>query len=163
MKPGVRAVFLSIFLGCAGLISYALYLQLVKGLLPCPLCVVQRLAYWLIGLAALIASFHASRTARRVYSILIALFALLGAAVALRQAWLVRYPEAFECGISPEEEFLNALPLARWWPGMFEANGDCADVSWKFASLTLPDWSAVFFVIFFLLAIFLFAARQKHR
>src|SRR5690349_13376134 len=159
MKPGVRAVFLSIFLGCAGLISYALYLQLVKGLLPCPLCVVQRLAYWLIGLAALIAFFHASWTARRVYSILIALFALLGTAVALRQAWLVRYPEAFECGISPEEEFLNALPLARWWPGMFEANGDCADVSWKFASLTLPDWSAVFFVIFFLLAIFLFTVR----
>jgi disulfide bond formation protein DsbB len=149
------------FLGCMGLIAYALYLQLVKGLLPCPLCVVQRLAYWLIGLTALTAFFHSSPVARRVYSALIALFALSGGTVALRQAWLVRYPEAFECVISPEEEFLNALPFARWWPSMFEANGDCADVSWKFALLTLPDWSAVFFAIFCVLGAYLFSNPQK--
>ena len=157
-----RAIFLLMFLGCMGLIGYALYLQLVKNLLPCPLCIVQRLAYWLIGLAALPALFHSSWGARRVYSGFIAVFAFGGVIVALRHAWLVRYPEAFECGVSPEEEFLNALPLARWWPSMFEANGDCADVSWKFASLTLPDWSAVFFVIFFLLAVYLLSTGKKH-
>jgi protein dithiol:quinone oxidoreductase len=161
MKVRGRALFLLIFLGCAGLIGYALYLQFVKSLLPCPLCVVQRIAYWLIGLAALVAFFHSAPAARRVYSALIALFALSGATVALRQAWLVRYPEAFECGVSPEEEFLNALALARWWPGMFEANGDCADVSWKFASLTLPDWSAVFFAIFCVLGVYLFSTPQE--
>jgi disulfide bond formation protein DsbB len=80
--------------------------------------------------------------------------------VALRQAWLVRYPEAFECGISPEEAFLNALPLARWWPTMFEANGDCADVTWKFMGLTLPDWSAIFFILFAILAAYAMAGRR---
>jgi len=145
------------------LIGYALYLQLVKSLLPCPLCVVQRVAYWLIGLTGLLAFFHFSPAARRIYSGLIAVFAFSGAVVALRHAWLVRYPEAFECGVSPEEEFLNALPLARWWPTMFEANGDCADVSWKFASLTLPDWSAVFFILFGSLAIYLLSTRQNRR
>jgi protein dithiol:quinone oxidoreductase len=162
MKPGTRAVFLLMFLSCVCLIGYALYLQLVKSLLPCPLCIVQRLAFWLIGLTGLAAFFHFSTGARGVYSGLIAVFAFIGALVALRHAWLVRYPQAFECGISPEEEFLNALPLARWWPSMFEANGDCADVSWKFASLTLPDWSAIFFIIFFVLAVYLFSARQNH-
>lgn len=164
MKLKIRVILLSIVVGCAGLIGYALYLQLVENLLPCPLCVVQRIAYWLVGLTALVAFFHLPQTlGRRVYGALVAVFAFSGAAVAVRHAWLVRYPEAFECGISPEEEFLNALPLARWWPSMFEANGDCADVTWKFASLTLPDWSAIFFIIFGGLAVYLLIAKRNSR
>ncbi|SEP16754.1 disulfide bond formation protein B [Nitrosovibrio sp. Nv6] len=163
-KSGTRAIFLLVFLGCTSLVGYALYLQLVKNLLPCPLCVVQRIAYWLVGLTALLAFFHSpDAIGRRIYSGLIAIFAFSGAAVALRHAWLVRYPEAFECGISPEEAFLNALPLAQWWPGMFEANGDCADVTWKFASLTLPDWSAIFFMVFGGLAICVMLASRNRR
>ncbi|ABB74336.1 Thiol:disulfide interchange protein DsbB [Nitrosospira multiformis ATCC 25196] len=163
MRP-VRSILLAIFTGCAGLIGYALYLQLVENLLPCPLCVVQRMAYWLIGLTALAGFFHTPETTgRRIYAGLMAVFAFTGGLVALRQAWLVRYPEAFECGISPEEAFLNALPLARWWPVMFEANGDCADVTWKFASLTLPDWSAIFFMILAALSIYVLLVRENQR
>ena len=162
MKPEIRAIFLLVFLGCASLVSYALYLQLVKNLLPCPLCVVQRVAYWLVGLIALLAFFHSPGTiGRRIYSGMMAVFAFTGAVVALRQSWLVRYPEAFECGISPEEKFLNALPIAQWWPSMFEANGDCADVTWEFALLTLPDWSAIFFVALGSLAVYIFFARRN--
>ena len=164
MKPGIRAIFLLIFLGCASLIGYALYLQLVKNLVPCPLCVVQRVAYWLVGLLALLAFFHSPGAAgRRVYSGMMAIFAFTGAVVALRQAWLVRYPEAFECGISPEEKFLNALPIAQWWPSMFEANGDCADAAWEFSLLTLPDWSVIFFIIMGSLAVYIFFTRQRNR
>ena len=164
LKPTMRIIWLFIFLGCAALISYALYLQLVENLLPCPLCVAQRLAYWLLGLTALIAFFHAPRTLRRrVYGGVSAICAFSGAAVAIRHAWLIRYPEAFECGISPEEEFLNSLPLARWWPAMFEANGDCANVTWEFASLTLPDWSAIFFIVFGGLAIYMMIATRHGR
>src|SRR3978361_524577 len=119
MKPEIRAIFLLVFLGCVSLVSYALYLQLVKNLLPCPLCVVQRVAYWLVGLIALLAFFHSPGTiGRRIYSGMMSVFAFTGAVVALRHSWLVRYPEAFECGISPEEKFLNALPIAQWWPSM---------------------------------------------
>jgi len=162
MKPEIRAIFLLVFLGCASLVSYALYLQLVKNLLPCPLCVVQRVAYWVVGLIALLAFFHSPGTVgRRIYSGMMAVFAFTGAVIALRQAWLVRYPEAFECGISAEEKFLNALPIAQWWSSMFEANGDCADAAWEFALLTLPDWSAIFFVIFGSLAVYVFFARRN--
>ncbi|MEO7320929.1 MAG: disulfide bond formation protein B [Nitrosospira sp.] len=163
MKPKIRAIFLLVFLGCASLISYALYLQLVKNLLPCPLCVVQRVAYWLGGLIALLAFFHSPESVgRRIYSGAVAVFAFAGAVVALRQSWLVRYPEAFECGISPEEKFLNALPIAQWWPSMFEANGDCAEATWEFALLTLSDWSAIFFMIFGSLAVYAFFARRRY-
>jgi disulfide bond formation protein DsbB len=163
MKP-MRALFLMIFLGCAGLLTYAIYLQLIKNLLPCPLCVVQRVAYWVAGIAALAAFLQGPQAfGRKVYGAFIVIASAAGAAVALRQAWLVRYPEAFECGISPEEEFLNALPLARWWPDMFEANGDCADVTWKFIGLTLPDWSAIFFILIAILATYATTVQDKRR
>jgi len=144
----MRIIYLLIFMTCAGLIGYASYLQEVKELLPCPLCVIQRIAYWLLGLTALLAFFHNPQlSGKRIYSWLITGFALTGAIVAGRQAWLVRFPQAFECGISPEEAFLNALPLAQWWPGMFEANGDCANNDWQFLTLTIPDWSLIAFLV----------------
>lgn len=143
----MRIIHLTIFLSCAGLIGYALYLQEIEGLLPCPLCVMQRIAYWLIGLIALLAFLHQPRLiGQRIYSGFMIVFALTGAIVAGRQAWLVRFPQAFECGISPEEAFLNALPLAQWWPSMFEANGDCTDNDWQFLTLTIPDWSLIAFL-----------------
>jgi len=163
MKPGTREVFLLIFLCCTSLVGYALYLQLVTHLMPCPLCIAQRITYWLVSLTALFAFFHNSRgVGCQIYSSLIAVFSLLGTLVALRHSWLIRNPEAFECGISPEEKFLNDLFIAKWWPSMFEANGDCADVTWEFMSLTIPDWSVGFFILFFILAVYvLFSSRNR--
>lgn len=162
MRTSTRFIFLLIFLTSASLLGYALYLQEAKHLLPCPLCVVQRLAFWLTGLIALLAFLHHPKaTGRRIYSSLLAAVALAGALVALRHAWLVRYPAAFECGISPEERFLNALPFAQWWPDMFEANGDCARISWKFLTLTIPDWSFICFAGILSLAVYAFVARDK--
>jgi disulfide bond formation protein DsbB len=126
--------------------------------------VVQRIAYCLVGIAALMAFLQRPRAfGQKIYSGWILIASVAGGVVALRQAWLVRYPEAFECGISTEEAFLNALPLARWWPTLFEANGDCADVTWKFMGLALPDWSAIFFILFAGLAAYAAAARSSSR
>jgi len=160
-RPDPNYIFLLILLSCAGLLGYAQYLQHVENLLPCPLCVAQRVAFWLTGIIALLAFLHKPKiTGRRLYGFLIAAFALTGAVIAGRHAWLIRYPESFECGISPEEAFLNALPIAEWWPGMFEANGDCANVDWKFLSLTLPDWSLIAFVTLGVLAVYSALARK---
>ncbi|MCB1984357.1 MAG: disulfide bond formation protein B [Burkholderiales bacterium] len=158
----MRIIFLFIFLICASLLGYAQYLQHVENLLPCPLCVAQRLAYWILGLAALLAFIRNPQLlARRIYGFFMAVFALIGAVVAFRQSWLIRYPESFECGISPEEAFLNSLPFAQWWPGMFEANGDCTDVDWEFLSLAIPDWSFVAFVCLGVLSAYVLLARRE--
>ena len=156
MKSRKRVVLLLIFLICTSVIGYALYLQLVINLLPCPLCIAQRIAYWLVGLTALFAFIHNPRgLSRQIYCSLIAIFSLIGLLLALRHSRLIRYPEAFECGISAEEKFLNTLSIANWWPSMFEANGDCADVKWEFMSLTIPDWSAIFFLLFLITAVYI--------
>ena len=162
MSPFIRIIFLTVFLICAGSLVYAVYLQLVKNLLPCPLCVAQRLSCWVIGLAAIVAVAHNPRSlGRRLYSGVMMIAALLGGVVATRHSWLVRYPDSFECGISSEEKFLNSLPIARWWPTMFEANGDCSESSWEFMSLAIPDWSAILFILMAILSGYALLARQR--
>jgi disulfide bond formation protein DsbB len=162
MQRGQRLLFLGVFLACTGLLGFALYLQEVKHLLPCPLCVVQRMAYWFAGLTGLLAFLHNPHApGRRLYSGLIAVFALAGAAVALHHAWIIRHPDLGGCRFSPEEAFLNALPIAKWWAGMFEANGDCALVTWQFMSLAIPDWSLICFVLIAGLAVYIFVGGKR--
>lgn len=164
MKLEMRFIFLFIFLSCIGLLGYAAYLQEVKHLLPCPLCVAQRIAYWLVGLTALAALAHNPKAwGRRGYSGALALFALAGAAVAAYQSWLIRHPQDSGCGISAEETFINSLPLAKAWPGMFAANGDCTHVAWKFLDLTIADWSLGWFILFFGLAIYAYFGGRPLR
>lgn len=147
MQINNRLVYFAIALGCFGLMAYGMvYLQGVKHLTPCPMCVMQRIAFLLAGFAALIAALHnPDRRGRIAYGSLIGVAALAGLAVALRQVYLIHFPNRFECGISPEEKILDALPLASWWPAMFKAEGDCAEVVWTFLGITIPAWAVVAF------------------
>jgi len=144
-----RTRHLVIGLGCLALVGFALrYLQQSVGLLPCPLCVMQRIAYLLFGITALVAAMRPARGGGRwLYFALLELWALAGAAIAAWQVYLTYHPQAAECGISTEERFLNSLPLAQWWPAMFEANGDCTKVDWTFLGLSVPELSLIAFVL----------------
>ena len=163
MISGKRIVLLLIFLICTTLIGYALYLQLVINLLPCPFCIAQRIAYWLVGLTAIFAFIHNPRgLGRKIYYSFITVFSLSGLVLALHHSWIIRYPETFQCGISAEEEFLNTLSIANWWPSMFEANGDCTDVKWEFMALTIPNWSVIFFLLILITSVYmLFTSRNQ--
>jgi protein dithiol:quinone oxidoreductase len=162
MNLNIRYLFLFLFVACALLLGYALYLQKAQHLLPCPLCVAQRIAYWLVGLTALLAFIHhPASPARRWYAGVIAAGSLAGAVVAGHQIWMIRHPVDAGCGISPEEKFINALPFARWWPDMFEAYGDCAKVTWRFLSLNIPEWSLLCFLFFFVCAAYVFLRAKK--
>ena len=164
MISGKRIVLLLIFLICTTVIGYALYLQLVINLLPCPLCIAQRIAYWLVGLTAIFAFIHNPRgLGRKIYYSFITVFSLSGLILALHHSWIIRYPEAFQCGISAEEEFLNGLSIANWWPSMFEANGDCADVKWEFMSLTIPNWSVIFFLLILITSVYILCTSRNQK
>jgi len=147
--------------GCLGLVCFSVfYFQGAINLLPCPLCVIQRIAYILFGFTAIIAALHRpARAGRWLYAGLLELWALAGAAVAGWQVYLTYHPQAAECGISPEERFLNSLPFSQWWPAMFEANGDCARVEWTFLGLSIPELSLIAFALLAVIAIV--AARRS--
>ncbi len=157
-----RTLHLVLGLGCFVLVGFALvYLQQSAGLLPCPLCVMQRIAYLLFGATALLAAaLPARRGGRWLYFALLEAWALAGATIAAWQVYLTYHPQAAECGISAEERFLNSLPLAHWWPAMFEANGDCTKVDWTFFGLSVPELSLIAFAV---LAIAAFVSLRRPR
>ncbi len=138
-----RLAFLTGFLLCAALIALALYFQHVAGLAPCPLCIFQRVAFIAVGVVCLLGFLHNPRGwARRVYGLLAALAALLGAAVAARHVWLQNLPadQVPECG--PGLAFmLEAFPLQKVFDLVLRGSGECAEVQWSLLGLSMPGWS----------------------
>lgn len=66
--PATRLLFLLAFLGCAAIIGFALYLEHSVGLVPCPLCHVQRFAVLLFAVVCLLATVHnPARLGQRIY------------------------------------------------------------------------------------------------
>ncbi len=144
-----------IFLACAGLLGYGLYLQYVEYLEPCPLCLAQRLAYIFCGAIALLAALHApGRLGTRIYAALLMLGAGAGAALAGRQIWLQHLPpdQVPECGPGLEM-WIQTLPLTEVLMKVLKGTGDCAEVVWTFLGLSIPEWSLLMFIAIFLLAV----------
>jgi len=81
-RGNFRVFFLLGFLACAGLLAYALYTQFYGGLLPCPLCIFQRVAFAALGLVFLLGALHgpSGKGVRRVYGVVAGLVSVIGIA-----------------------------------------------------------------------------------
>jgi len=138
-------------LGCLvsiGLMAYALYLQYVLDLDPCPLCVLQRMCVTAMGLIFLVAAFHnPGRAGATVYAGLQFLAGGAGATLAVRQVWLqsLSKDQVPACGMSLNY-MLESLPFADVVRKVFEGSGECAEKGWEFLHLSIAGWMLVFFV-----------------
>jgi len=152
------------FLVCAGLLGFALYLQHVEGQDPCPLCILQRIAF--IGMMAVFAVGALHGPARRgaiVYSSIVAIVALIGGAIAGRQVWLQMLPPDKVPACGPGLEFmLERFPLAKAFQKILAGSGECAEAGWRFLGLTIAGWSLVWFVVLGVFAIVI-AVRARPR
>ncbi|THF64065.1 disulfide bond formation protein B [Pseudothauera nasutitermitis] len=159
-----RAYFSALFLLCAGLLGFGLYLQHAVGLEPCPMCIMQRYALALVGIVALIGALHGPGFgAARVYAGLVTLLALAGGGVAARQSWMQLNPPEFpECG--PGLEFmLESFGLAETLPMIFRGAGDCSAVDWTFLGLSIANWSLLNFALIAVAGLFLLFRKQPRR
>ncbi len=125
-----------------GLMVYALFLQHVVGLEPCPLCVLQRVAVIGLGLVFLLAGLHApSGAGARAYGLLALIPAAGGALVAGRHAWLQQLPADQVPACGPGLDYiLDAFPLTEALTLVFQGSGECADLQWSFLGLSMPAW-----------------------
>lgn len=162
---GRRLVWSAGVLATVSLLSFGYYLQYVKYLDPCPLCITQRLFYMLVGgasMCGLIAIRH------RVWQRLVAIVAMLGAVggivVAGRQVWLQHLPpeQVPECGLGLQYWLQTESPL-RVLSLLFKGDGNCAEVQWRFLTLSIGEWSLVWFIAFFVvaLALLMFAPGKQ--
>ena len=141
--------FTAIFAVCLGLLGFALYLQHVKALDPCPWCVVQRIGFMLVALIALVGALHRPGVAGTfVYSLLGLATALAGVAAGAYHVWLQSDPErAAKCAGSPVERILDQLELGRIVPPLLQYDGPCTLKPWSLLGLSIPEWSLAWFVL----------------
>jgi disulfide bond formation protein DsbB len=141
-----KPVLLAVGLTALGLLGVGLYLQHVKNMLPCPLCVIQRYAFAGVALFCLASAFL-SGTGRRIGMGLGALSALAGTGVAAYHLWVKAHPSV-SCGIDPLETSLNTIPTAKLLPFLFKADGLCSADYAPVFGLSIPQWSFVWFILF---------------
>jgi disulfide bond formation protein DsbB len=163
MKATARLIYLGMFLVCAGLIAFALYLQHSLGLEPCPMCILQRYAFIVVGIIALVAAVHGpGLVGHRIYSGFLVLFAATGAGVAIRHVYLEHNPpKIFDCG-ADVGFMLESFPLTEALPMIFRGTGDCTKVVWRFLGLSIAEWSLICFALLIVAALLALVNRHRH-
>jgi len=140
--PGRRILNFAGFLGCAGMMAYALYAEHVLYLMPCPLCVFERIAVISLGLVFLVAAIHNPQgKGRFAYTALVVLAAGAGVGVAGWHVWIQNLPadEVPSCG--PGFEYIvDEFPMAEALKMIFTGSGECASIDWVFLGLSMPAW-----------------------
>lgn len=144
-----RILFALIALACAGVLGVAMVMEHIMGLEPCPLCMLQRMAFVGVGLVALLAALIGPKGwGVRFGGGLTVIPAVLGAGLAGRQLWLQSLPaeEIPPCG--PGYDYLReAFPLTDVIRMALEGSGDCAEIQWQFLGLSIPGWSFILFAL----------------
>lgn len=150
-----RKMFAGLALIPLALLAEALILQHLQSQAPCPLCILQREAFFLFALLAIAGAIHnpPRRVAAR-YAGGMALAALAGLGVAIWNVWTLHHPK-FGCGIDVMEQFVNNLPTATLLPFIFHASGDCSARHHPILGLMVPEWALAWFAALFLSAAFL--------
>lgn len=149
------------FLGamaCFGAIGYALYVQYHMLMQPCPLCILQRVAFAGAGAFFLTGALHNPKSPawRRFHAILVSLSALGGLLIAGRHVAIQLAPSdpsAF-CGGMDIAYILDAMPWREALATVFKGSGECAKIDWTFLGFSMPMWTLVLYVGVLALAIY---------
>lgn len=141
--PTTRHLLLAIAATSLALVGAALYLQHAKDMLPCPLCVIQRYLFLGIALASLVGALSGRVKAGAAAALICALG---GLGVVGKHLYVLAHP-GFSCGIDPMETMLNKIPTATMLPWLFRADGLCEAATDTVFGLSVPQWSAVWFVL----------------
>lgn len=139
-----RNIYLGSALVCTGLLVGAVIISSVVTLVPCPLCIAQRIFFGLVGVVAIVGYFGwLERFSVRAAGSLMLFFSVTGGAIALRQVWIQHFPPAdfdpTKCGVlfgSFIDTLLRALGGA----------GSCAVRDFTLFGLALPEWSLLCFL-----------------
>ena len=144
-----RAQYLVGFLLSFGLIGAALYIEHGLLMMPCPLCILQRIAFAALGVVFLVGGLHAPKGAggRRAYGLLALLPAAFGAYVAGRHVWIQSLPpsEIPSCTSLGLDYMIESMGAFRALATALQGSGECAKVDAIFG-VSIPMWALLWFV-----------------
>ena len=128
---------------CAGMLGYAIYYaEKYLGLVPCPLCMFQRVCIAILGLVFLIAALHRVRyRGAIVYAGFIFVAAAATTWVAGRHVWIQAQPPGTvpACG-APLDNLLQMFPLLEVIRKVMTGGGECGTIDWTLLGISMPGW-----------------------
>ena len=129
---------------CGALVAAALFMEHVEQHVPCPLCLMQRVWFFMAGLATAVGLLHNPRWG--IYPLLTALAAGVGGGFSIRQLWLQSLPEDQVPACGPNINYMiEVFPASEVLRAMTQGTGDCASSDWSFLGLTFAGWALVGF------------------
>ena len=144
------ALYILALTGC--LLFGALVMEHFFALVPCPLCLMQRIWFFAAGLFAFIGLLHNPRWG--IYPVLSIASAVTGAGFSIRQLYLQSLPADQVPACGPDITYMiDAFPLKDLLAAMTRGTGDCAAVSWQFLGLSIPAWALLGFAAIVVLGI----------
>lgn len=146
-----RQVYLGVAVFCAASVGFALYMQHYEFVLPCPLCIFQRIGIIVCGLLAFFAAICPFPQWPRLWPVLIGLAATLGAGVSIRhiqiqQSLATDHPQSCGAGLS---FMLQTQSVPSVISSVLAGHGDCTIIDWHLGFLTLPMMALGGFVTVF--------------
>ncbi|OAT37555.1 disulfide bond formation protein DsbB [Proteus myxofaciens] len=148
-----RSSWILLALTAIGLEATALYFQYGMELMPCVMCIYQRIAVLGILVAALIGATAPKMALMRIVGGFLWLYsAYRGIELSWEHTQLIINPSPFATC-----DFFVTLPswfpLHEWFPSVFQATGDCSISQWKFLSLEMPQWMLIIFSAYFIVGL----------
>ncbi|MDX1901577.1 MAG: disulfide bond formation protein B [Gammaproteobacteria bacterium] len=136
------------------LVGVSFWLENYAGVIPCPLCLLQRFTFITMGVFFLLGTFFDARIWHIMLGSITSLLSLTGVLLSGRQVWLQYLPQdqQSDCGVSLTYLF-KILPPSQALSKILEGSTECARVAWKFLSLSLAEWSLIFFVLFLIFSL----------
>lgn len=128
-------------------LTVGFYFEYGKGLQPCPLCLMQRLCTFLFGMFCLMGLCLGTLKRARTVAVLQMLMTAAGIFFAGRQIWLQSLPVDKTPACMPSLDMLiHYFSKTQVLQALLWGTGDCADVTWRWLGLSMPAWSALYFV-----------------
>jgi disulfide bond formation protein DsbB len=140
-----RAFLLAMAALCVAGVGIALLTQHVFDMQPCAWCVLQRLVFLCVALAALLGMPWNTALGQRCSALVMLAFSLSGIAAALWHYFVAA--SSSSCNRSLAERIVVGLGLDGALPEVFEARASCADATAKLLGVAYPLWSLALFVI----------------
>ena len=144
-----------------GAVAVALWTQYALGMEPCPWCVLQRLVFVAIALAALPALVWRRGIVQWLSALLILGLSLAGVAAALWQHFVAAVSSS--CNMTLADRIVSGLRLDALLPDVFQARASCADAAVRLRGLPYEAWSLALFVLLGLAGLRLLRPAPRRR
>lgn len=147
MKPAPQRTATLAFGAALSLLAVgvALWTQHALDMQPCAWCVLQRLIFVAIALAALPGLAWRHRAVQASSAMLMFGLGLAGVAAALWQHFVAAASSS--CNLTLADRIVGGMKLDEHWPDIFMATASCADAKVDLFGLPYEAWSLALFAV----------------